>query len=106
QLEPHQEREDPADGEEGEGVDQVEDPDALVVGGGEPLDQPAARAGGQGPGRGLDHGHRTPPPPIMACSRCRCRPWPGRGHRTGSSTCRGEAEGSCRYWWPRPGTGG
>ena len=82
QLEAHDQRLDAADDEEPEGGEQVEDPDLLVVGGGEPV-EPAARAvpeavhhhlgagGGPWDRRGF---HYCTPPVRSRCERCCASP--------------------------------
>src|SRR4029079_13835393 len=87
ELAPHQEREDPGDREEREAVDQVQEPDLLVVRRREPVEEPSPlRPRRLLPGRDL----RYRPRPLLTSSwRRRTRPtWLVRARRTGSSSDR------------------
>ena len=92
ELGPHQQREDPCHGEEREAVDQVEQSDLLVIGRGQPVEEPAAFGlRREGRGRCLFHRH------VVSSMLIRCLipaprrtipTWRARGRRTGSSSGR------------------
>ncbi len=87
ELRAHQEGEDPRDDEEGAAVEQVEDPDLLVVGRREPAEGAPLRLGDVLLRRSRGHRHvRVLTPPVLA--RRTLRTSTDRGRRTGSSTCR------------------
>src|SRR6266516_3406663 len=59
QLRPHQQRQDAAHHEESERVDQVQDPDLLVIGRGEPSEEARSEWLRAGERWSLDHGQLT-----------------------------------------------